>query len=194
MPYGEEREVAPGVRARFHDAGHILGSAIVEVAVEERPHRKTLVFSGDLGNPETPILRDPAVLHEADVLVLESTYGDRNHRPAAGDDRGAGGDRAAGAPPGGQGADPRLRGRAQPGADLSPRRLAARRAPRCGGIHRQPDGDRHHRALPAPPRVVRRGGARAHRPRHHAARLPVAALLAHPGGVPGAQRASATAR
>jgi metallo-beta-lactamase family protein len=81
VPYGEEREVAPGVGARFHDAGHILGSAIVELVVEDRRRRKTLVFSGDLGNPETPILRDPAVLHEADVLVLESTYGDRNHRP-----------------------------------------------------------------------------------------------------------------
>lgn len=76
-----DREFAPrvGVRCRFRDAGHILGSAIVEVWVTEYGHTTKLVFSGDLGQPGRPILRDPTPIDEADVLVLESTYGNRSH-------------------------------------------------------------------------------------------------------------------
>ncbi len=77
-----DREFAPrvGVRARFRDAGHILGSAIVEVWVTEYGRRTKLVFSGDLGQPGRPILRDPTVIKDADILVIESTYGNRRHK------------------------------------------------------------------------------------------------------------------
>jgi metallo-beta-lactamase family protein len=80
-----DREFAPhaGVRCRFRDAGHILGSAIVEVSVIERDRTTRLVFSGDLGQPGRPILRDPTPIDEADILVIESTYGDRLHRDMA---------------------------------------------------------------------------------------------------------------
>ena len=80
--YGHPVEVAPGVTATFLDAGHILGSAIIhlEVSDGEGPAR-TLVFSGDLGRPGTPILRDPTVQAAADYVVVESTYGGREHEP-----------------------------------------------------------------------------------------------------------------
>ena len=81
--YDEEIEVAPGIHAVLVDAGHILGSAIVRLRVTDRdgdPER-TLVFSGDLGRPGTPIIRDPSILTDADYVVIESTYGGREHEP-----------------------------------------------------------------------------------------------------------------
>ena len=77
-----DREFAPrvGVRARFRDAGHILGSAIIEVWVTEYGYPTKLVFSGDLGQPGRPILRDPTPIEDADILVIESTYGNRQHK------------------------------------------------------------------------------------------------------------------
>ena len=83
--YGREVTVAPGVVATFVDAGHILGSAIIRLDVREAEgdDPTTIVFSGDLGRPGTPILRDPTVLDEADYLVVESTYGGREHEPSA---------------------------------------------------------------------------------------------------------------
>jgi metallo-beta-lactamase family protein len=83
IPYGEEREVAPGVRATFLDAGHILGSAVIRLRVADDPGgpERTIVFSGDLGRRDTPILRDPSVLTDADYVVVESTYGGREHEP-----------------------------------------------------------------------------------------------------------------
>lgn len=75
--------VAPGITATLHDAGHILGSAIVVLDVEEAGPARRLVFSGDLGRPGTPILRDPtAILGGADVVLMETTYGGREHEPA----------------------------------------------------------------------------------------------------------------
>jgi len=79
--YGQRRAIAEGVDVRFRDAGHILGSSIVEIFVTEDDVEKKLVFSGDLGNSYAALLRDPEVVEQADVLLLESTYGDRNHRP-----------------------------------------------------------------------------------------------------------------
>lgn len=81
VPYYVKREVADGITVTYHDAGHILGSAIVEIDIAEGGHQRKLVFSGDLGNSYAALLRDPAILHQADVLLLESTYGDRNHKP-----------------------------------------------------------------------------------------------------------------
>lgn len=80
-----DREFAPrvGVRCRLRDAGHILGSAIIEVWVTERGRATKLVFSGDLGQPGRPILRDPTLIEEADILVIESTYGNRLHKDLA---------------------------------------------------------------------------------------------------------------
>lgn len=80
LPYYQRINVAEGVDIRFADAGHILGSAIVEVFVDEGGVEKKLVFSGDLGNSQAALLRDPDVVDSADVLLLESTYGDREHR------------------------------------------------------------------------------------------------------------------
>ena len=81
IAYAARHEIAQGVEVCFRDAGHILGSSIVEIFVTEAGTEKKLVFSGDLGNSCAALLRDPEIVTEADVLLLESTYGDRNHRP-----------------------------------------------------------------------------------------------------------------
>lgn len=78
--YGQPHEVVPGVTLTLHDAGHILGSATVEVELTEGETRRRVVFSGDLGHRGAPILRDPEPLERADLVLLESTYGGRNHR------------------------------------------------------------------------------------------------------------------
>jgi metallo-beta-lactamase family protein len=80
LRYGEKREILPGIHIRLRDAGHILGSSSVEVWLEEAGRQKKLVFSGDLGQYDTPILNDPAVIEQADHVIVESTYGDRRHR------------------------------------------------------------------------------------------------------------------
>ncbi len=79
-PYDRSVAPHPDVTCTFRDAGHILGSAILEVRVTQSGRDHKLVFSGDLGQPGRPILRDPTVIEEADVLVIESTYGDRLHK------------------------------------------------------------------------------------------------------------------
>ena len=84
LTYDEELEVAPGVWATFLDAGHILGSAIIRLRVQEPDgEERTIVCSGDLGRPGTPILRDPTILTAADYVLVESTYGGREHEPEA---------------------------------------------------------------------------------------------------------------
>ncbi|MCJ7783347.1 MAG: MBL fold metallo-hydrolase [Desulfobacterales bacterium] len=80
VSYGEIVQLAEGVKVRFQDAGHILGSAIIEIWVQEGGEEKKIVFSGDLGNFDQPIVRDPSIVEEGDVLWLESTYGDRLHK------------------------------------------------------------------------------------------------------------------
>lgn len=78
--YEETFEVVPGVHATLFDAGHILGSAIVQLEVEDFGRTRRLVFSGDLGNTCSPLMHPPTPLEEADVVLMESTYGDRDHR------------------------------------------------------------------------------------------------------------------
>jgi metallo-beta-lactamase family protein len=78
--YDEILSLTEGVKVRFQDAGHILGSAIIELWVEEGGKEKKLVFSGDLGSSNQPIVRDPSWVKEGDVLWLESTYGNRLHK------------------------------------------------------------------------------------------------------------------
>ncbi|MFL5684732.1 MAG: MBL fold metallo-hydrolase RNA specificity domain-containing protein [Chloroflexota bacterium] len=79
IDYDEEREVAPGVWATFLDAGHILGSAIIRLRVQDGGKEHVIVCSGDLGRPGTPIIRDPTYLTSADYVLMESTYGGREH-------------------------------------------------------------------------------------------------------------------
>jgi metallo-beta-lactamase family protein len=79
--YGESIQPHANVRVRFQDAGHILGSASIEVWLSEGAKTKKLVVSGDLGQPGRPIVRDPTPIADADVLLIESTYGNRLHRP-----------------------------------------------------------------------------------------------------------------
>ncbi len=83
VEYDTEIEVAPGIHARFLDAGHILGSAIIVIRIEGdngEPER-TIVFSGDLGRPGAPILRDYTAVTDADYVLVETTYGGREHEP-----------------------------------------------------------------------------------------------------------------
>jgi len=77
--YNQVVEITQGVRARFTDIGHLLGSSAVEVWLSEDGKEKKIVFSGDVGNTNQPIIRDPAGIAETDYLVIESTYGDRLH-------------------------------------------------------------------------------------------------------------------
>ncbi len=81
VDYNKPTAIAKGIRATFIDAGHILGSAFVLLHLHEGERRLKVLFSGDLGNKGRPILRDPARPPKADVVVMESTYGNRNHKP-----------------------------------------------------------------------------------------------------------------
>ncbi len=77
--YGKEIEVAEGIRIRFTDIGHLLGSSSIEVWLTEKNVTKKLVFSGDIGNKDQPLIKDPQYTDSADIVVMESTYGDRLH-------------------------------------------------------------------------------------------------------------------
>ena len=80
LVYQKKVKILPNVTLRLNDAGHILGSSIVELWLEDAGHTRKLVFSGDLGRPGMPILQDPAFIKHADLVIMESTYGDRLHR------------------------------------------------------------------------------------------------------------------
>ncbi len=77
--YEETVDVISGVTARFIDAGHLLGSASIELFITENGNTKKIVFSGDIGNKNQPIIKDPTYIDEADIVLTESTYGDRLH-------------------------------------------------------------------------------------------------------------------
>ena len=79
VKYDELIEVAPNIHVRFNDAGHMLGSAIIEVWIKEDEEEKKIVFTGDLGNNDLPLLNSPTMINSADFLVMESTYGSRLH-------------------------------------------------------------------------------------------------------------------
>ncbi len=80
VDYHAPLKLAPGVTMRFYDAGHILGSAFLELELEEQGERARVLFSGDIGQPDRPIIRDPEFLEQADYLIMESTYGNRLHQ------------------------------------------------------------------------------------------------------------------
>ena len=77
--YGTEIDVCEGIKIRFTDIGHLLGSSSIEVWLQEKNVEKKLVFSGDIGNKNQPLIKDPQMTEEADYVVMESTYGDRLH-------------------------------------------------------------------------------------------------------------------
>lgn len=80
MDYAKPLKIADGITVTLFDAGHILGSAIIQLTLEEAGETRKVVFSGDLGHAGAPILRNPACVREADVVLMESTYGGRCHR------------------------------------------------------------------------------------------------------------------
>lgn len=83
LEYYQKKDIASGISARLVDAGHMLGSSSIELTVTENGSSKVVVFSGDLGPRGAPFLRDPVPIPHADLVVLESTYGDRDHKPLA---------------------------------------------------------------------------------------------------------------
>jgi metallo-beta-lactamase family protein len=83
VKYKEEFSPSEGVNVRYNDAGHILGSAVIELNIKENGDATKLVFSGDLGHKDQLIVNDPSIIEKADYLVLESTYGDRDHKDSS---------------------------------------------------------------------------------------------------------------
>lgn len=81
IAYEEQRTISEGITVRYQDAGHLLGSASIELWLAEDGVTKKLVFSGDIGNLDQPLIKDPVYITEADYVIMESTYGNRNHPP-----------------------------------------------------------------------------------------------------------------
>lgn len=81
LPYDQDFQVAAGIKVYFAEAGHMLGSSCIQLSIEENGKVRKLVFSGDLGPKGAPILKDFEELHSADAVFLETTYGDRDHKP-----------------------------------------------------------------------------------------------------------------
>ncbi|RKY51862.1 MAG: MBL fold metallo-hydrolase, partial [Candidatus Neomarinimicrobiota bacterium] len=79
IPYGKTITLTPNIELTFRDAGHILGSAFVDIRIKVNGERRRVLFSGDLGRPAQPILRDPHTVYGTDYLIIESTYGNRLH-------------------------------------------------------------------------------------------------------------------
>lgn len=79
VKYEQPTEIADGIEASFHDAGHILGASMIKLTLRHHREKRTILFSGDIGRWDKPILRDPTVFDEADYVLIESTYGDRVH-------------------------------------------------------------------------------------------------------------------
>ena len=79
VQYDETIQIDQNIRVRFKDAGHMLGSSIIELWITEDGKEKKIVFTGDLGNNDIPLLREPTMIDDADILIMESTYGDRLH-------------------------------------------------------------------------------------------------------------------
>ena len=80
-PYGKIEHIGKGIKCRFIDAGHILGSGSLEMWFQDGPMEKKIIFSGDIGKKGNPIINDPSMATEADYIVMESTYGNRLHKP-----------------------------------------------------------------------------------------------------------------
>ncbi len=83
IDYEQQREVAPGMVATFHDAGHVFGSSTISLHVTSNGQKRTILFSGDVGRDDKPILEDPTEVKHADYVLIETTYGDRVHKSAS---------------------------------------------------------------------------------------------------------------
>ena len=81
IEYEEKRTIGEGIAIRYQDAGHLLGSALIELWLTEGSETRKLVFSGDIGNLDQPLIKDPVYITEAYFVIMESTYGNRNHAP-----------------------------------------------------------------------------------------------------------------
>jgi len=79
VQYKQPIKIGDGIEATFCDAGHVLGSSIIKVKVSQNGQDKTVIFSGDIGRPDRPIVQDPSIVEQADYVLVESTYGDRVH-------------------------------------------------------------------------------------------------------------------
>ncbi|MBN2180721.1 MAG: MBL fold metallo-hydrolase [Sedimentisphaerales bacterium] len=79
VKYKQPLEIASGIEATFCDAGHVLGSSVIKLKINQNGKKRTVLFSGDIGRPNRPILNDPVLIQEADYILIESTYGDRVH-------------------------------------------------------------------------------------------------------------------
>ncbi len=79
IEYGNCVEVKDGVKGCFYEAGHVLGSATIAINITQEGEKRRILFSGDIGEPDRPIINDPAIFHEADYVVIEATYGNRTH-------------------------------------------------------------------------------------------------------------------
>ena len=79
VKYGQQINIAEGVAVTLSDAGHVLGSSMIKVDVNNNGDKRTVLFTGDLGRPGRPILPDPSITEKADYIIIESTYGDREH-------------------------------------------------------------------------------------------------------------------
>ncbi len=82
LKYGQIVQIGDGITVDFHDAGHVLGSSMVRITIRKDAESRTIVFSGDVGRWDKPILRDPSLFQEVDYILIESTYGDRVHQEA----------------------------------------------------------------------------------------------------------------
>ncbi|MHC4323895.1 MAG: MBL fold metallo-hydrolase RNA specificity domain-containing protein [Planctomycetota bacterium] len=80
VQYKKPIEIGAGVEATFCDAGHVLGSSIIKIKVSQNGQDRTVIFSGDIGRPDRPIVQDPSIVEQADYVLVESTYGDRVHQ------------------------------------------------------------------------------------------------------------------
>ena len=83
VEYAEPVQLGTGVEATFYDAGHVLGSSMIKVTFSQGKEKRTIIFSGDIGRFDAPILRDPSIFSKTDYIVVESTYGDRLHEDSA---------------------------------------------------------------------------------------------------------------
>ena len=79
VEYGQTVEIAPGIEATFSDAGHVLGSSMIKLRIIQGEEKRSIVFSGDIGRWDRPMLNDPRMFRHTDYIVMESTYGDRKH-------------------------------------------------------------------------------------------------------------------
>ena len=120
-------DLEPGSKVRLRNAGHVLGSAIAELWVEDEGKEIKIVFTGDMGKHDQLIVADPFEIVEADYLFIESTYGDRFHRTVRGEQGGTPGSYQIRYFQQGKGDRPRVRSREDPGNSLSSRRILSRR-------------------------------------------------------------------